>query len=75
MGVTDNVKDGRIINWILLVTKFYIQRQRLFHDAQFSLLAFLAEARLKLLTEKLACSLENKPNKFRIWRRFLAALN
>lgn len=74
LGVTDKVQNAKIINWILLVTKFYLQRQRLFHDAQFSLVAFLTEVRTRLLTERRACYLENKPNKFKTWRRLLLAL-
>lgn len=47
LGFTDKIRYVRIVNWILLTTKFYIQRQRLFHDTQLSLIGFLAEARLK----------------------------
>lgn len=70
----DRSKQGKIINWILLTGKFYIQKRRLFYDGILSLLGFLAETRARLLTERRACSIENKPNKFKIWRGFLAAL-
>lgn len=74
LGVTHHARAPKIINWILLMAKFYIHRQRLFHSANFSLIGFLAEMKSHLLTERKACFLENKENKFRVWRQLLAAL-
>lgn len=70
-----NPKVFRITNWLILITKFYIHRQRLFHNSIVSLIAFLAEVRRKLCVEKMACQREGKPSKFRVWERLFAILS
>lgn len=78
LGLTNengNAKAFKITNWLLLTAKFYIHRQRLFHKGEFSLVAYLAEVRKKLITERMACQWEGKPHKFRIWQRIWATLN
>lgn len=64
----------KISNFILLVAKFFIYRQRLFHGTDLNIIQFLMELRNKLKVEKFICGLEGKPNKFNPWKRILAAL-
>lgn len=73
-GLTEQSWKAKIVNWFLLTAKFYIQKQRLFHDAKLSLIAFLAESRSRLLTERTVCYLENRPKKLRTWQRLLNVL-
>lgn len=68
LGVTRRIAGLRIINWLILCAKFFIQKHKLFHKANISLIGFLAELRSKLASEKQACFHENKPGKFRIWK-------
>lgn len=48
----------KYVNYIILACKFYIYRQRLYHDSKFELPAFLGEFRNKLKIEKYICSRE-----------------
>lgn len=74
LGLRTPVRQQKLINWLLLYTKFYILKKKLFFGAEVSLLELLAELRLKLLTEKRACVWENRTRKFRSWERMLQAL-
>lgn len=64
LRVTRRIASLRIINWLLICAKFFIQKRKLYHNANISLIGFLAELRLKIGTEKRACLHENKPQKF-----------
>lgn len=41
------------INWILLVGKFYLQKQKLFHEGKTSLIGYLAELKNKIMVERI----------------------
>lgn len=73
---THNIDTGskRLQNWILLVARFYIHREKLFNQGRFSLIAFLAEIKRKMYTEWLACQLEGKARKFRKFHTLYEAL-
>lgn len=75
LNVNGNTRTFKVINWILLTAKYYIHRQRLFHEGEVSLIAFLSEAKNKLSTEKLICTQEGNPNKFKIWEKMLKILS
>lgn len=62
LGVTRNLPDAMMINWIILKDKCFIQKRKLFHNTEISLIGFLAEARASLSTEKNAWLMEG-----RIW--------
>lgn len=64
----------RVINAIILHSKFYTYRQNLYHNGTLSVLHFLQELRKKLHTEDFLCQLENKQAKFRGWRKIYNAL-
>lgn len=49
---------------MILCAKFYIQKQKLFFDAEVSVIGFLAELRSKLIKEKRVCEMECRPQKF-----------
>lgn len=61
-------------NPLLLHMKFYIYRQRLFHQGTLDLLAFLRELKVKLNVERYICSQEGKPQKFKIWEPLCNAI-
>lgn len=74
LGLTNREPQQKMINWLLLCAKFYIQKAKLFHGAEISLMEFLAELRLKLSVERRACFWEQKPGKFRCWNKLYSAL-
>lgn len=78
LGITNvdgDFKLFKLVNWILLTARFYLHRQKLFHKNDISLIAFLAEARNKLIIEKMTCSREGKPKRFKVWEKFLKVLS
>lgn len=64
-GKSKTSHNWRLVNWILLEAKFFIQRPKLFNKDKLHLIHFLAHVKEKLITEKRICSLEGKPGKFR----------
>lgn len=74
-GVPKTTHGWRTVNWVLLVVKFFIQRQKLFNRGGLHLIHFLAHIREKLITERKVCSMERRPDKFRKWQQLLAALS
>lgn len=57
-GVPQTRTNWKIINWTLLVGKFFIQRQKLFHKEELHLIHFLAFMKDKLTVKRKVCSLE-----------------
>lgn len=74
LGVTRKVAGAKVMNWLIIQAKFYIQKRKLFHQANVALAGFLAEVRLKLFNEKQMCLMENKTQKFRVWKRMYKIL-
>lgn len=74
LGVDDNSTKGKIANFILLHFRFYIHRQRLFHDNKFELVHWLAELRLRLRCMKSNLQQEGKISRFKNWDSLLQAL-
>lgn len=52
LGLPKGAHQGDVINNILLSIKFYIFRQKLFHGGDMDMLHWLAEFRVRILTEK-----------------------
>lgn len=73
-GVTDNRRNQKTINWLVLFAKIFIQKRRLFFQGNLPLLAFLREIRLNIHMERRACYAENKIRKFRPWQKLYDAL-
>lgn len=73
-GVPKEVPQARMFNLLALTVKHFIYRQKLFHNAALDLTHFLRELRVKLGMEKLLCTQEKKPAKFRQWARIYSAL-
>lgn len=73
-GFTERAAQIWLKNWILLNARFFIQKRNLFHNSDMSLLAFLADMRMSLTTEKLACRLEGKIGKFQCFSALYSAL-
>lgn len=74
-GIPKTTRNWKTVNWILLVTKFFIQRQKLFHNGKLHLIHFLAHIKEKLITEKKVCRMEGKPHKFQKWQQLLSVLS
>lgn len=70
-----NLKQNKLLNWLLLSARYFIHRQRLFHRGDTSLILFLAELKNKIKAEKQACYIEGKPRKFKVWERMFKILN
>lgn len=73
-GVPSAEPNARSINYLALLAKHFIYRQKLFHRANMELTHFLRDLRNKLAVEKLISVQENKPGKFRRWSRIYSAL-
>lgn len=73
-GVDDQSIRGKITNFILLHFRFYIHRQRLFHDSKFELTHWLSELRLRLRCLRNNLQQEGKIRHFRSWNHLLQAL-
>ena len=87
ISIDDEIEEGLILNnpnvdrlaqmenFILLCIKFYIYRQRLFHQNNLNVLDWAIEFKGKLLVEKQICLMENKPKRFRAWEEILNKLS
>lgn len=73
-GIPDTAPNARIINFVILFAKFFIYRQKLFHQGSLDLVHFLREFRTRLQVEKYLTTLENKRHHFQKWKRTYAAL-
>lgn len=73
-GVPTGHPQGKVINTITLLTKYFIHRQKLFHGGDLCLLQWLREFRARLLRENWILARLGKPVKFTKWEKFLAAL-
>lgn len=74
LGVTRNRHNVKVVNTLILYFKFFIFRQKLFHNCEISLLSLLAEVKMKIKTEKLIYTMQNKPSQFDGWKNILLAL-
>lgn len=73
-GILKDALQAESTNFILILAKFFIFCQRLFHQGRMNLLHFLNELKMKIQVEKLIFIQENKPHKFRRWKRISQAL-
>lgn len=73
-GSDVTTSKGKIINFILLQTKYFVHRQKLFHQGDLRLVHFLQELKAKLQCEKFISFQEGKSARFRKWEAILTAL-
>lgn len=73
-GVPRTFKKAAVVNFILMNTKFFTYRQRLFHGGKLELLHWLREFKMKLLMERHISRMEGKPQRFRKWTAILDAI-
>lgn len=73
-GVPSTTPKANKINAILISMKFYIYRQRLFHEGKLDLIHWLREFRLRLLAERDICTMQGTARKFAPWSTFLRGL-
>lgn len=74
LGVTKAGRNQRIVNWMILFAKYFIQKRKLFSQGSIPLIVFLREVRTKVHIERRACWRENKIRKFKPWQRLYDAL-
>lgn len=75
LGVPLGFSKGEKINYISLLAKYYIHRQKLFANGQLSLIQWLQDFRSRLQVQKWVCSKLGKPEKFIPWRKYLDFLS
>lgn len=74
LGGDDPSMKGRITNFILLHFRFFVHRQRLFHNNQFDLIHWLTELRIRLRTMETNLKFEGKSHLFNRWNSITKAL-
>lgn len=74
-GISEQTPQAKMINFILIFVKFYIYRQKLFHQGDLSLIHLLHELKIRLQVEKYITTIENKQHQFQRWNRVYAALH
>lgn len=67
LGVPSTYRQATRTNTLLLISKYFIHRQRLFHDGDLCLTHWVNELRKRLQTEKFICTAEGKAGKFEKW--------
>lgn len=73
-GVKHPSPNVKVINTLLLYFKFYVHRQKLFHECELNILSLLAEIKTKLRAEKMVCAIQNRNHNFDKWKNILAPL-
>lgn len=73
-GIPNTAPQAKVVNFLVLFFKFYIYRQKLFHQGSLSLIHVLRELRLRLQVEKHLTTLEGKKEHFKKWQRLYTAL-
>ena len=71
LGIPNKSKEFKLTNYILIMGKYYIHRQRLFYNNELNMYNFLVELKQKLLIEKHILASTNKSHKFEIWMPLL----
>lgn len=75
LGVPNNYHQAKRTNALLLIARYFIHRQRLFHNGDLGITHWLNELRKRLLTERYICQKEGKPARFDKWILILEYLN
>lgn len=71
LGVPSTYRQAKRTNSLLLISRYFIHRQRLFHAGDLCITHWVNELRKRLLTEKAICTAEGKPGKFDSWTPLL----
>lgn len=74
LGVPKTYQHAKRTNFLLLTARYFIHRQRLFHNGDLCITHWTQEIRKRLLTEQHICRAEGKPHKFDMWKQVLAYL-
>lgn len=73
-GIPTTMPQAKVINFLLLFIKFYIYRQKLFHQGSLDVIHLLRELRLRLQEEKYLTTLEGRASAFAKWQRLYNVL-
>lgn len=74
LGVDDASPRGSMVNFILLHFRFFVHRQKLFHNSKMDIVHWLAELRTRLNTLKANLKMDGKSHIFRQWDPIIRAL-
>lgn len=74
LGLPHQAPNAKKINTILISLKFFIHRQRLFHQGKLELLLWLREFKYRLRVEREICARESKLSRFAAWKRIMEAM-
>lgn len=74
LGVSKSFRHARRVNFLLLVSWYFIHRQRIFHKGDLNIIHWARELRKRLLTEQAICRAEGKPAKFAPWTSIMEYL-
>lgn len=66
-GLPRQCHKSGVINFILMQVRFFIYRQKLFHDCDLNFMQWLREFKYKLDMEKWICTRMNTPTRFDKW--------
>lgn len=69
-GLPADAHKSRTINFILIRVRFYIFRQKLFHDSELSCIQWLQEFKSALRVEEWICSRMGRKARFAGWKTF-----
>lgn len=70
-GIPKENHRSAVINTVLAYVRYYIHRQRLFHEGRLDLLQWLREFREKLKIEQWICARSGKTKHFTKWKNIL----
>lgn len=73
-GIPNTTPQAKVVNFLVLFTKFFIYRQKLFHQGSLSLIHLLRDLRLRLQVEKYLSILEGKAGALKKWQRIYDAM-
>lgn len=73
-GLPKECHKSKVINFILIHVRFYIYRQKLYHEGKLDLTQWLTEFKVKLMMEQWISRRIGKPAAFQCWRAILNEL-
>lgn len=72
VGVPKEYPQSKKTNFLLLTSRYFIHRQRLFHGGNLCIIQWIRELRNRLLTERQVCFAEGRSHRFNMWHSTLA---
>lgn len=73
-GIPTKTPQSKVVNFVLLFSKFFIYRQKLFHRGSLELTHFLRDLKVRLQVGRYLTAIAGKRNHFNKWQRIYSAL-